>query len=185
MLIAPYGESEASFSAPHKDYSTIKFMMRTRLNFIFFQLFATVCCQATRPKKYISSMTANGMIYHIPSLKIPKANKSQAKKQLSYDITYLASEDTLSFTSTVISNVPFKTDSVCFNRKYYATEMYFVERKKKRYYSRINVRIPYKEYLQLLLEEKPLSIDYGNHMTLLSIRKNGIQKRMKFWRSFI
>ena len=140
-------------------------MKRIKIHFIFFLFLTTVCCQATRPKKYISSMTANGMIYHIPSLKIPKANKSQAKKQLRYDITYLASEDSLSFTSTVISNEPFRTDSVCFNSKYYAAEIFFVERKKRRFYSRINVRIPYKEYLELLLEEKPLSIDYGKQIT--------------------
>lgn len=110
-------------------------------------------------------MTDNGMIYHLPALKIAKAPGSQAEKKLVSDITCLTVEDSLSFTATIITKEYFKVDSASFNGKWYLAETYFVERKKKVYRCRVNIRIPYTEFVGLFQQDRPLQIDYGKHMT--------------------
>jgi hypothetical protein len=120
-------------------------------------------------KKYVTFLTENGMLYFVRPMHMPKCDGNETKYGMTFDITYLVGdEDSVSFTTTIVTAKPIKLDSVNIRSEQLnvqeATDLIYCEPYKSCYVNRIRFYLKWEEWKKLYQERQPYMIDFGTQL---------------------
>lgn len=120
-------------------------------------------------KKYVTFLTENGMLYFVRPMHMPKCDGNETKYGMTFDITYLVGdEDSVSFTTTIVTAKPIKLDSVNIRSEQLnvqkATDLIYCEPYKRCYVNRIRFYLKWEEWKKLYQERQPYMIDFGTQL---------------------
>jgi len=109
------------------------------------------------------------MLYFVRPMHMPKCETNETKYGMTFDITYLSGdEDSVSFTTTIVTPTPIRLDSVNVRNHHLAvkrnTELIYCEPYKKYYVNRIRFYIRWEEWKELYKQPQPYIIDFGPHL---------------------
>ncbi|MBQ8656867.1 MAG: hypothetical protein IJ527_07465 [Prevotella sp.] len=141
-----------------------------RLFFLFaFSFIFSSQVLAGGPKRFSSVMTENGVLYFIEPMKMHTYDGCASKKDMLFDITYLTNDDdSVSFTTTVITENITKLDSVCIHMGEKTiktnTEFIYCDPDGSRYVNRIRFYIKWTEWKELYEYPQPYIVDFGNNL---------------------
>lgn len=142
-------------------------MGKTRFFVLFWlQVWCVSAFSGNIAKMYKTHLTERGMVYFIMPQKMPKAAKSTAQKDLLFDITCLAQNDSVSITATVWATQAV-TDSmatVCLadgTTMSFPVEFLYRELRKKGYESRIRINMLKSQFREMFNGETPFMLDFG------------------------
>ncbi len=121
-------------------------------------------------KKYVTFATQNGTLFFVRPMTMSRNEGCSAAKHLVFDITYLESDkDSVSFTSTIVTNNSESIDSV---RIYLSNGMVlstktmplYIEPSKSRNVMRVRFYLKWEQWKMLYSQNEPFTLDYGNHL---------------------
>ena len=118
-------------------------------------------------KKFIFFSGSDGTLFYIKPQKMPKADGSAALRKLKYDITTMASEDSVSITAFVYTRQRFKFDEATIlnadgSRVTSKIETIFIKPKStKKYINRLRFWMKRKDFDKLFETAEPFMLDYG------------------------
>lgn len=117
-------------------------------------------------KKILFMMGEDGTVYYVKPLKMPKLSDSKALKNLVYDVTCLNSEDSVSFTATVITENVHKFTEATITTSGMAPvkaaiEVIYIDPKGKKYENRLRLRISRADFKAIYHSPAPYVVDYG------------------------
>ena len=138
------------------------------LALLLMMMTTSVCLAGGDISKKVKFMRGdNGTVYFVVPQKMAKVSDSKALKNLSYDVSYLNSEDSVSFLGTVISRKFQKFTEATISAKGLPEiqadiEVIYIEPKGNKYENRLRIRISYKDFKNLYSNSVPYVVDYGN-----------------------
>lgn len=158
--------------------------MKNYLLPILFFFISSTCIAQKIHKEYSFYSNEEGSVYFIHPQKGFKSKDKEVVKDFIYDITYLSTKDSASFTFTYFTENILKADSLTIvgagGSPIYTgeIEMYFVQPYKgKIWQHRGNLVIPYDILVQLYQNESPYSISLNGRKTIHYEMKAGTWKK--------
>ena len=120
-------------------------------------------------KKILFMMGEDGTVYYVKPLKMPKTKDCKALKNLVYDVTCLNSEDSVSFTATVITPsvqkfIEATVTTAGLAPVKAAIEVLYIDPKGKKYENRLRLRISRADFKAIYHSPAPYVVDYGHGM---------------------
>lgn len=117
-------------------------------------------------KKFTYFSSEGGALFYVYPQKMPKTADCVAKKPLTYDVTYLASGDSVSITAYLITKerYSFSQAKVMLSDKVLATdniEIIFIDIKGKKYVNRLRFKVHRNVFNTMLDSLVPFTLDYG------------------------
>lgn len=153
------------------------FIRHSRMKYIFLlaYLFLFLAASAQKINKdYLFYPQETGNIYFIFPQKGFSSTDETDKKGLVYDITYLTSDDSITFSFTYINQEIRKPERMAFltadGQILYRgkTHMLFVQPRKKHWEHRVAIKVPYKEAIRFYAQEQPGQLQvYTNKKEIL------------------
>lgn len=129
---------------------------------------ASVCLAGGDVSKKVKFMSGdNGTVYFVVPQKMAKASDCKALKNLSYDVSYLNSEDSVSFLCTIVTRTFQKFTEATFSAKGLPeiradVKVIYIEPKGKKYDNRLRLRISYEDFKKLYSHSAPYVVDFGS-----------------------
>ncbi|MDU1905797.1 MAG: hypothetical protein E6772_13550 [Dysgonomonas sp.] len=132
-----------------------------KLLLFILSLFAAVPVFGQNVKnKYTSHSTSEGSVYFIKPLK--GFENKQISSKLEYDITYLSSNDSLTYNFTFVAQTASPVDSVSFlvnnNKETVPAKMLFISPEKNKWKHRVSLKVPNTNFTELYQNSIPYQL---------------------------
>lgn len=157
--------------------------MKTIYSIILLFVFSSALWGQKIDKKYLQVYGEQGNLYFIKAQKLNRM-KSDIPKDLVYDITYLDSRDSASFTCTVFLPTRSKLTTVCLedgdNSFQYFPELLYAKKKKSYWEYRVRWNIAYFDLKKNYQSENPYSLSFTDEWQKTypySLKKNKWEKQ--------
>lgn len=141
--------------------------------------------------KYITTLSEKGMLFFIKPQKMPRIKGYDAVKDMEYDITYITNTDSVSYTISIYTKTPIKTDSVeiLYNGNILKEQLekIYIEPNKSKWESRLRFRIPYHVFKSMYQLTKSFQFKFSDdkHIAFFFFDSSKWEKEKKKMNSII
>ena len=133
-----------------------------------------VCMGSTHANNLIIKSSPDVTVVFVKPASMPRYGESEAKSDMSYDLTLTSRSDSISFTASIFTMSPAVIDSVLIaygdSCVLFPVEKIFIEPDGSKWQNRLRVYIPKDVFNDLLYCESPPVFRWGTHCIVASFK---------------